>query len=349
RGRTPVRRAFAHPAPIMYLVRVRGRERGLSGERARRSIRVAQAGLLINAVLVVVKIGAGILGRSYALIADGVESSLDIFSSLIVWRGIHVASRSADESYHFGYGKAESVAAAAVSLMLLGAAVGIAIEAVREILTPHHLPAPFTLVVLVIVVAIKELLFRFVMREGEALESSIVQADAWHHRSDAITSAAVFLGISIALIGGEPWAAADDAAALLASGIIAFNGLRLLRPALADLMDRAPEAELLESVAEEAAREEGVLHIEKVVARRAGVGHFVTVHVQADPDLTLHDAHELGGRVRSRIVANLPLVLDATIHMEPYEGYAGERPPPRGRLSGHRPRLRETDNDSTAY
>jgi cation diffusion facilitator family transporter len=320
----------------------------LSSERAQRSIRVAQVGLLINAVLVVVKIGTGIIGHSYALVADGVESSLDIFSSLIVWRGIHVAARSADESYHFGYGKAESVAAAAVSLMLMAAALGIAIEAVREILTPHHLPAPFTLIVLVVVIGIKETLFRFVMHEGEALESGIVQADAWHHRADAVTSGAAFLGISIALIGGQRYAAADDVAALLASAIIAFNGIRLLRPALADLMDRAPEADLLESVAAEAAREDGVLHIEKVVARRAGVGHFVTVHVQADRGLTLYAAHELGGRVRSRIVSNLPLVIDATIHMEPYEGDIEGHGVRRGRLSGHHPRLRETGHDHTA-
>jgi cation diffusion facilitator family transporter len=266
-----------------------------------------------------------------------------------VWRGIHVAARSADESYHFGYGKAESVAAAAVSLLLMAAAIGIAIEAVREILTPHHLPAPFTLIVLVVVIAIKEMLFRFMLREGQSLESGIVQADAWHHRSDAITSGAAFLGISIALIGGPQYAAADDIAALLASAIIAFNGVRLLRPALADLMDRAPETDLLESVADEASREEGVLRIEKVVARRAGVGHFVTLHVQADPGLTLRDAHELGGRVRSRIVSRLPLVLDATIHMEPYEGDVEERREARGRMTGHRPRHRETGADETAY
>src|SRR5690606_17539999 len=139
-----------------------------------------------------------------------------------------------------------------------------------------------------------------------ALDSGIVQADAWHHRADAITSGAAFLGISIALIGGPRYAAADGAAALLASVIIAVNGLRLIRPALADLMDRAPDAALLDAVAHEAAREPGVIRIEKVIARRAGVGHFVTLHVQADPDLTLHSAHELGGRVRSRIVANVP-------------------------------------------
>ncbi|HUF51526.1 MAG TPA: cation diffusion facilitator family transporter [Longimicrobiales bacterium] len=321
----------------------------MSSERAQRSIRLVQAGLLINAVLVVVKIGTGIIGHSYALIADGVESSLDIFSSLIVWRGIHVAARSADESYHFGYGKAESVAAAAVSLLLMAAAIGIAIEAVREIRTPHHLPASFTLVVLVAVIAVKEMLFRFMLREGESLDSGIVQADAWHHRSDAITSGAAFLGISIALIGGQEYASADEFAALLASAVIAFNGIRLLRPALADLMDRAPDTDLLERVADEARREPGVMNIEKVLARRAGVGHFVTLHVQADPGLTLRDAHDLGGRVRSRIVTNMPLVLDATIHMEPYEGDMDARREARGRLTGHRPRRPETGAGDNAY
>jgi cation diffusion facilitator family transporter len=305
-------------------------------ERRRRGIRLAQTGLLINAVLVVVKVVTGIVGHSYALVADGVESSLDIFSSLIVWRGIQVAARSPDESYHYGYGKAESVAAAGVALLLMGAAVGIAIEAIREILTPHHLPASFTLVVLVLVVIAKETLFRRVLRAGVALDSGIVVADAWHHRSDAITSAAAFAGISVALLGGAEWAAADDYAALLASAIIAFNGARLLRPALADLMDRAPAAELLEHVAQIAGDEPGVLRIEKVLARRAGVGHFVTLHVQADPDMTLHDAHELGGRVRAHIVRHVPAVLDALIHMEPYRPEAA--PPRAGHLAGHWPR-----------
>ena len=309
-------------------------------ERKRRGVRLAQTGLLINAVLVVVKVVTGIVGHSFALVADGVESSLDIFSSLIVWRGIHVAARSPDESYHFGYGKAESVATAAVALLLLGAAVGIAIEAVREIRMPHHVPAPFTLIVLVLVVIAKETLFRRVAREAEALDSGVVRADAWHHRSDAITSAAAFIGIAIAVVGGTAYAAADDYAALLASGIIAVNGARLLRPALADLMDRAPAAELLEHVAAEACREHGVLRIEKVLARRAGVGHFLTLHVQADPHMTLHDAHELGGRVRARIVREIPTVLDALIHMEPYE--PEDSPPAAGRLVGHRPRPRSS-------
>jgi len=294
-------------------------------DRATRGIRLAQAGLLINAGLVVVKIVAGIVGRSYALIADGVESSLDIFSSLIVWRGIRVAARSADEDYHFGYGKAESVASAAVAMLLVGAGIGIAIVAVREIMIPHHTPAPFTLVVLVVVIGIKETLFRRVLHEGRELDSEVVQADAWHHRADAITSAAAFIGITIALIGGDEWAEADDWAALLASTVILYNGIRILRPALADLMDRAPASELLEAVSRAGADVAGVLHIEKVLARRAGVGLFVIVHVQADPAMSLYDAHELGGRVRTRL-REMRGILDAVIHMEPYVEPHGAKP-----------------------
>ena len=186
--------------------------------------------MLLNMVLAIVKVLAGIIGHSYALIADGIESVADIFGSLIVWSGLRVARRSADNAYPFGYGKAEALAAAAVGFMLLGAAIGISIEAVREIMTPHHTPAPFTLVVLVGVVLIKELFFRRVSRAAAASGSTAVRADAWHHRSDAITSLAAFIGISIALIGGPGWEQADDWAALLAACVIVYNGVQVVRP-----------------------------------------------------------------------------------------------------------------------
>jgi cation diffusion facilitator family transporter len=287
-----------------------------------RGLRAARYGLLVNALLVVVKISAGVLGNSYALIADGVESTLDIFSSLIVWRGLNVAGRSADERYHFGYGKAESVAGAAVAIMLMIAALGISIEAVREVLRPHHAPAPFTLIVLVLVVLVKEALFRTVLGVGREINSPAVKADAWHHRSDAITSAAAFAGISIALIGGPGWETADDLAALAASGIIAYNGFRLLRPALYDLMDRAPEPDVLRLVRASSESIDGVCDVEKVLARRAGVGYYVVLHVQADPQLTLAAAHELGHEVKAAIMADVPEVLDAIVHMEPHRPHA---------------------------
>jgi cation diffusion facilitator family transporter len=288
-------------------------------QREARGIRTAQIGLLINAALAVVKVITGVLGNSYALIADGIESTTDIFSSLIVWRGLHVAARSPDEEYHFGYGKAESLAAAVVALMLIGAAVGIAIQAIREIRIPHHLPAPFTLVILIGVMIAKELLFRRVATVGSEIDSAAVNADAWHHRADALTSLAAFIGISIALLGGQRYASADDYAALIAACIILFSGVTLIRPAIADLMDRAPDRGLIRTVEQTAESVEGVCAVEKTMARRSGAGYRVVMHVQAEPTLSLRDAHTLGGRVRRHVVAEVPQVLDVVIHMEPFE------------------------------
>lgn len=282
-------------------------------------VRLARLGLLLNIVLAAIKIITGVLGNSYALIADGVESSADVLGSLVVWSGLRIAGRSADDAYPFGYGKAEAVAAAVVGLMLLVAALGIAIESIREILTPHHAPAPFTLIVLVGVVVIKELVFRQVQRAARRTGSTAVYADAWHHRSDAITSLAAFVGISIALLGGPGWESADDWAALLAGIVIVWNGLLILRPAVHELMDRAPPPDLLGEINAAALTVPGVRYTEKLKVRRAGSGLYVDLHVQADPTMSLHDAHELSGKVKSAIRAVRPAVQGVLIHMEPYE------------------------------
>jgi cation diffusion facilitator family transporter len=291
--------------------------------RVRKGIRTAQVGLLTNAVLAVVKVVTGIVGHSQALIADGIESSADVCSSLVVWSGLRIAARSADEDYPFGYGKAEPLSALAVGLFLLLAALAIAAESVRQILTPHLSPRPFTLVVLVLVVLVKEVLFRRVLQVGADVGSTAVQADAWHHRSDAITSAAAFIGISVALIGGPGWEAADDWAALLASGIIVYNAIGVFRPAAQDLMDRAPGEEMVTRVAAAAAAVPGVSAIEKLKVRKAGMGYYVDLHVQADPAMPLHAAHVLSGMVKSAIRQAVPEVAGALIHMEPYEGEKG--------------------------
>ena len=196
---------------------------------------------------------------------------------------------------------------------------GIAVESVREIQIPHHTPAPFTLGVLVGVIVVKEILFRRVNKVGEAVASTAVKADAWHHRSDAITSLAAFIGISVALIGGPGWESADDWAALLASTVLAFNGVRLLRPAIDDLMDRSPGNLLLDRISAAALTTSDVRAIEKLKVRKAGLGYYVDLHVQADPAMSLHDAHILSGRVKTAIRAAVPEVLGVLIHMEPLE------------------------------
>jgi len=276
-------------------------------------------GLLVNTLLTITKLVAGILGNAYALVADAVESAADIFSSLIVWGGLRIASRQADEDYPFGYGKAEPLAGAVVALLLMGAAVGISVEAIREIRTPHHAPAPFTLVVLVGVILVKEFLFRRVLRVGEEVSSTAVKADAWHHRSDAITSAAAFIGISIALVGGPGWEAADDWAALAAAVVIVINAALLLRPAVYDLMDRSPPGDLLDRISAAAQATPDVRFIEKLKVRKVGFTYFVDLHVQADPSMSLHDAHILSGRVKSAIRVAVPEVAGVLIHMEPHE------------------------------
>ena len=275
--------------------------------------------MLVNMTLAVVKFVAGVLGNSYALIADAVESTADILSSAIVWGGLRIASREADEEFPFGYGKAESLAGAIVALMLLAAALGISIEAIREIRIPHHAPAPFTLAVLVVVVVVKETLFRRVFRIGNEEESSAIVADAWHHRSDAITSVAAFVGISVALWKGAGWEAADDWAALLAALVIAVNAMRLMRPAVNDLMDRSPDPEFLERIRLAALAVPDVRAIEKLKVRRAGTGLYVDLHVQADPLLSLHAAHIVSGKVKSAIRGAVGRVHGVLIHMEPYE------------------------------
>ncbi|MFN2636002.1 MAG: cation diffusion facilitator family transporter [Gemmatimonadaceae bacterium] len=283
-----------------------------------RSIRWAQAGLLTNAILVLVKLIAGIVGHANALVADAVESSADIFSSLIVWMGVSIAARPADEDHPYGHGKAEPLAAAVVSLMLLGAAAGISILAIREILTPHHLPAPFTLFVAAGVIVVKEILYRRVARVGREVGSTAVTADAWHHRSDAISSTAAFIGISIALIGGRGWEAADDWAALVAALVVAINGIRTLKPAVSGLMDEAPDRTVKDRALRAASDVDGVRSVERLNVRSAGLGFYVDLHVQADPSMSLETAHEISAKVKYAIVGAIPNVVAVMVHMEPY-------------------------------
>ena len=286
--------------------------------RLEQSLRATATGLVANGSLAIIKLTAGILGNSYALIADAIESFSDIISSLIVWRGLVIAHRPADHKHPYGHGRAETLAGAAVSVMLLVAAATILVQSLREIRTPHHTPAAFTLVVLLGVVLIKEGLFRFVGRVGEEIASPAVTTDAWHHRSDAITSAAAALGISVALVGGKRYAMADDWAAIFAAGIIAFNGLRLLRPALDELMDATPAEDIPAQAKTIAQQVAGVKAVDKCLARKMGYGFLVDMHVVVDGALTVATAHELAHTVKDAIRHRLPRVIDVTIHIEPY-------------------------------
>jgi cation diffusion facilitator family transporter len=274
-------------------------------------------GLGVNIVLAGSKLAAGIIGHSQALVADAVESISDIFTSIVVWRGLVVAAEPPDEDHPYGHGKAEPLAAAVVSVMLFLAAGWITVHAAREIPEPHTTPAPFTLLVLLIVIVIKEGLFRFVLEEARTVESSAVHSDAWHHRSDAISSFAAGIGISIALVGGKGYAAADDIAAIIGACVIAWNGWRLLRPALNELMDTAPNREVVEQIRRIAEAVPGVDCVEKCLVRKVGYDFFVDMHVEVDPQMTVQRSHDIAHDVKNKIRTQIPAVRDVLVHIEP--------------------------------
>ena len=288
-----------------------------SAGNLRSGARVALLGLMANAILATTKIFAGVLGNSYVLIADGIESALDIAGSAIIWGGLKFAARPADETHPYGHGKAEPVAAIIVSLGVLAAALVIAVRSVHEIFQPHHAPAPFTLAVLIVVVAVKELLFRIVDRLGRNAESTAIQTDAWHHRTDAMTSVAAFIGISIALIGGPRWQSADAWAALFACVLIAANGWRLFYPALHEVLDTAPRGEIIERVRAAAEAVPGVLEIDKCFVRKMGLEYYVDLHVGVDERISVRAGHELAHEVKDAIKQTNPRIADVLVHIEP--------------------------------
>ena len=282
------------------------------------AVRAAQLGMLVNVALAVAKLVGGVVGHSYALIADAAESAFDLFGSLAVWTGVRIADRDATEEYPFGFGKAEALAGASVAMLLLIASVGIAIASIHEILTPHHAPAPWTLGVLAIVIVIKEYMTRRVQRIARRAGSTALAADAQHHRSDALTSMAAFIGISVALAGGAGWESADDWAALVAAGIIAWNGIALMRSAVADLMDRVAAPDVVTAIRGAALSVGDVRAVEKLAVRRAGRGYWVDIHVEADSQMSLEAAHVVSGKVKGAIRAATPQVLGVLVHMEPH-------------------------------
>lgn len=272
---------------------------------------------MVNLLLAGVKIGSGVLGHSYALIADGIESTLDIFGSLLVWAGLRYASMPPDDTHPYGHGKAETLAAIAVGILLLGTSVLLAVESVREILTPHHAPAPFTLVVLLVVILVKEFLYRKVLHHGNELGSAALESDAWHHRADAITSAAAFVGITVALLGGDGFEAADDYAALLACAVIALNGIRILGPAVNEAMDVAPPAHIEQAVRDSAITVRGVKGVEKCRVRKMGVEFYVDLHVLVAGEMPVREGHEIAHAVKDAVRVQMPSVADVLVHIEP--------------------------------
>ena len=282
-------------------------------------LKLSGSAIAVNVILALIKITTGIFGNSYALIADGIESTMDIVSSLIVWGSLRISIKPPDKNHPYGHGKAESMAGMIVAISLLVAAVVIAVQSIREIQTPHHSPAWYTLVVLVGIIITKEILFRKMTRIGDELDSTALKSDAWHHRSDALTSVTAFVGISIALVGGPGYEIADDWAALLACIVITYNGVRLLVPAFNEVMDGAVPDDIKGQIRKLASQIDGVIEIEKCRIRKSGIGLLMDIHVVVQEDKSVREAHEIGHDVKNHLLESDLKIIDVTVHIEPGE------------------------------
>lgn len=285
-----------------------------------KAIKATYFSIFGNIGLASIKWFAGFFGNSYALIADAIESTTDIFTSLLVLFGLKYASRPADENHPYGHGRIEPLVTFLVVGFLTASAGVIAYESIKNIQTPHQLPKSWTLIVLGLIILWKEASYQIVMKKSRETNSSALKADAWHHRSDAITSVAAFIGISVALFLGKGYEAADDWAALFASGFILYNCYLIVRPALGEIMDENLYDDIIEAIKEKSLQVEGVRDTEKCFVRKAGMKYHVDLHIEVDADMTVRDSHRVAHQLKDYLQAEIPELDQILIHVEPHEG-----------------------------
>jgi len=270
-----------------------------------------------NLFLAIIKGITGYFGNSYALIADAIESTTDIFSSILVLFGLKYATKPADENHPYGHGRAEALITFMIVGFLVISASVIVFQSIQYIITPHESPKPYTLVVLGMIIFIKEFFYRFVNKKSEETKSSSLKADAWHHRSDALTSLAAFMGISIAVIFGEGYETADDWAALVAAGFIYYNSYLIFRPALGEIMDEHLYDDMILEIRQIAKQVDGVIDTEKCFIRKTGMAFWVDLHLTVDGSISVKEGHEIAHNVKDRIREELPEIAEILMHVEP--------------------------------
>jgi divalent metal cation (Fe/Co/Zn/Cd) transporter len=283
------------------------------------AIKTTYFSIVGNTSLAIIKGVAGYFGNSYALIADAIESTTDIFASFLVLFGIKYSNKPADKNHPYGHGRAEPLITFLVVGFLITSASFIAHESIIHIQTPHELPKTWTLFVLGAIIIWKEISFRLVLKKSKETNSSSLKADAWHHRSDAITSVAAFIGISIALILGKGYESADDWAALFASGFIIYNCYLIFRPALGEIMDEHLYDDLVVEIRKVALNVKGIKGTEKCFIRKAGMKYHVDLHAIVDANITVKEGHEIAHNLKDTLRKEILELGHVLIHIEPNE------------------------------
>ena len=286
-------------------------------KRKETAIKTIYLSILGSIALAIVKWLAGIFGNSYALIADAIESTTDIFSSALVLFGLKYSNKPADKNHPYGHGRAEPLATFLVVGFLIVSASIIIYQSIKNIGTPHALPEAWTLIFLAIIIIWKEISYRLVMKKSKETGSSSLKADAWHHRSDAITSVAAFIGISIALILGKGHESADDWAALFAAGFILYNSYLIFRPALGEIMDEHLHDNLEKEIRQVALGVPGIINTEKCLIRKTGMQYYVDLHAIVDANLTVKQGHELSHKLQNVLREKIDCISNVLIHIEP--------------------------------
>jgi len=274
-------------------------------------------GIVGNALLAIIKGVVGIIGNSYALIADAIESTSDVFSSLLVFFGLRYATKPADKNHPYGHGRAEPLVTFAIVLFLVISATIIAYQSIKHINEPQVTPEKYTLIVLAVIIFIKEISFRYVSKKSKETKSTSLKADAWHHRSDELTSLLAFVGISISIFMGKGYETADDWAALLASFLIIFNAYFIFRPALSEIMDENLYDDFVKEIRVLTQDVAGVLDTEKCFVRKAGLFYHVDLHIVVDALKTVSEGHKIAHNVKDKLRIKFPQIVDVLIHVEP--------------------------------
>jgi cation diffusion facilitator family transporter len=283
------------------------------------AIKTTYFSILGNICLAIIKGFAGFFGNSYALIADAIESTTDVVASFLVLFGLKYASKPADDNHPYGHGRIEPLITFLVVGFLITSATIIAIHSIKNIRTVQEAPESWTLWVLGAIILWKETSFRLVIKKSKETKSSSLKADAWHHRSDAITSVAAFIGISIALIFGEGFEAADDWAALFAAGFIFYNSYLIFRPALGEIMDEHFYDELIRNIRQVASKVEGVVATEKCFIRKSGLKFHVDLHASVNAHISVKEGHDIAHHLKDKLKKEIPELGHILIHIEPNE------------------------------
>ncbi len=282
-----------------------------------KAIKTTYISIVGNTGIALVKWITGFLGNSYGMIADAIESTGDILSSILTLFGLRYSNKPPDKNHPYGHGKVEPMVTFVVVGFLITSAAIIAYESIQHIQTPHALPKPYTLIILGSIIIIKEIFYRIVVRKSKEIKSSLLKADAWHHRSDAITSLAVFIGIAFALLMGKGYESADDWAALFASMIILFNSYRIFRPALGEIMDEHFYDDLIFDIRRTAGNVVGVIATEKCNVRKFGLKYHIDLHATVDANITVKEGHDIAHNLTKELKDKLPEIADVLVHIEP--------------------------------